>query len=531
MSNTFGQKVKAFIKAASLPGTEKKYQCLLQLKITPLAADKYLQRYHDALLFTCAFPSNKKIHRLAESELKRITAFLEKKKNKDAFLNSGMPFTPYHSCFSHDFTHWLLQHRDCHIRLDQYKDASLDLNDVLKLTLPAPERSETTARLPNDELLDALKVLEKDRLLFLVTELSKLNSQPLIKDHLYESLGVYTRITPHNKQFSVTNNRLLTSTTYYFEEPTRSFDHKELLNRSLNNPATLSEASRKRLITVIKNSMALTDRETDTVTFMEETSLRYYELEQGIAVAIYGMTAARQLPYESYVGYTLLVNGFPVAYGGAWVFGPVANFGINIFEAYRGGGSGYILCQLLRLYRQVFGISCFEIEPYQFGLDNPDGIKTGAFWFYYKYGFRPKDKVLLKLALKEKEKIKTDKNYRTTAKTLVRFTGSNMVLQFGSIKPVQVYDITGKLIQLISKRYKSNTAKAEADAAEKFKTLTGREAANEIEAQVLKEVALWAEAMKIKDEKKLQLLARMVSTKPADLYAYQQLLLEFFTVG
>lgn len=531
MSAFFSRRVKAFVKALAISGPEgvqQKMFCLQQLKETPLLAGRSLIVYHDALLFTCAYPANKKIKAMAEADLKRITTFLQKKKTAKALVNSGLPFTPYHSCFSHDCTRWLLQHPDCKISLSEFKDAGLELNDVLKLTLPSLLKSETTAGLGNEELMDVLQVSKKNRLSFLINELSKLDGQPFIKDQLFESLGLYSDIVPRTKKFSVSDNRIPVQQTEYRPEPVKSFDHWELFDRPVAAPASLNETARRQLVMVIKNSMALKDRETDTVTYMDERSLRLYHLEQGISIAIYGMVPERQMPLESYIGYTLFANGFPAAYGGAWVFGPVANFGINIFEAFRGAESGLVLCQLLRLYRQLFGIRCFEIEPYQFGLDNLDGIRTGAFWFYFKYGFRPKDKALLKLSLKEKEKIKANKQYRTAAKTLVQFTRSNIELRFDKTKPVQVYDITAKVILLISKKYKSDCVKAEAVCMEKFKTLTNVNAATKDELQVLKEVALWAEAFTIKDERKLKLLSAMVTTKPADVYTYQQLLLEFF---
>ncbi|MBK9983286.1 MAG: hypothetical protein IPP15_12935 [Saprospiraceae bacterium] len=56
---------------------------------------------------------------------------------------------------------------------------------------------------------------------------------------------------------------------------------------------------------------------------------------------------------------------------------------------FRNGESAFILAQLLRVYKHVFKLSYFEVEPYQFGLDNPEGIASGAFWFYYRFGFRP----------------------------------------------------------------------------------------------------------------------------------------------
>jgi hypothetical protein len=297
----------------------------------------------------------------------------------------------------------------------------------------------------------------------------------------------------------------------------------------LPEPIQLTERRRAELIRVVKLAMVLSDRETDPVTYMDEGTIRLYELDRGISVAIHGMVPSRQLPLESYIGYTLFKNGFPVAYGGAWIFGERADFGINIFEAFRGGESGYIMCQLLRVFRQVFKVSRFEIEPYQFGLDNPDGIATGAFWFYHKHGFRPTDPVLLELAGKEEERRRKRKGYRTSARTLTRFTGSNMALVFSDGMPTGVYDITDKVKHMIRSRYKGNRARAVSESVRNFLARSGATPGGvEVEAPVMEEVALWAEAMRVTKPEQIELLLRMITVKPADPYLYHDLLLQFF---
>ncbi len=276
--------------------------------------------------------------------------------------------------------------------------------------------------------------------------------------------------------------------------------------------------------------MAISARETDPVTYLQEDSLKIFHLERGIDLAIYGMIPQRQMPLESYVGFTLCKNGFPVSYGGAWIFGQTARIGINIFETFRGGESGFILCQLLRVYKQLFKISYVEVEPYQYGLDNPDGIKTAAFWFYYKYGFRPVDQQLLKLANSEYQKIKTRKNYRSTEKTLVKFTQSNIALNMGKNIHVQVTDISLQLKSFIKNKYQNNYLKAEQESIQAFCRLTPLKAGllDMNERKILTDFAFWAMSMNIKNKSKLQLMKKMIFTKPNNLYAYQQLLLDFF---
>jgi len=506
-------------------------QALLKLlSENTLQLSPILAAYYDALLFICAYPPDKRILLAAENELSRITSFLKMSRPQinTSFVNSGLPYTQYVSCFSHDFVCWLIRHPDCKVSIHSFEHATFQLNDVLKLTLPSLERSETTAGFSNTALLDALWVKQKQQLPFVLNELSRFDQQPYVKDLLFDGLKMYVNLTPRNKKFSRAYNRIPGRKIYFHHELIKRFDSHALLDTKIR-ASKLSSVEKANIILIIKNSMALKDRETDPVTYMDEHSLRFYELERGISIAIYGMIPARQMPLESYVGYTLFKNGFPAAYGGGWVFGERSDFGINIFESFRGGESGYMMCQLLRVFRQVFHIYYFQVEAYQYGLDNPEGIESAAFWFYYRYGFRPLDKKLVKIAEDEFKKISGIKNYHTSKKTLLKFTESNIALNLSGMIPVSVSNMTNKVRQMIQQEYNGNRLKAEQDAVKKFMHVAKlNKTFNQHENQVLKEVALWAGAFKIIESEKLNILCRMISVKPVDLYQYQDLLLQFF---
>ena len=144
------------------------------------------------------------------------------------------------------------------------------------------------------------------------------------------------------------------------------------------------------------------------------------------------MTPEFRLPLESYVGYLAYRNNIPIAYGGGWVFQGRARFGINVLPSFRGGESSVIFSQLIKLYHHYLGVNYFHIEPYQIGHKNSDGIKSGAFWFYYRMGFRPLQKELAKIAAIEFEKIKSDKTYRTEKKILVKLAASELMIDFST---------------------------------------------------------------------------------------------------
>lgn len=509
----------------------EKTKLLKQIPNLKRISSSGLISYHDTLLFLLAYPANRQQLLLTLQALKKLSVLLRKMSvsQKAALLNSGLPNTPYRSRFSHDMVKWLLIHPDCSMRLNQIANDWFDLNEVLKLTLPSLEKSETTAGMENDMLLDTLRVPKNERLQFLVNELSKIEDKTYIKDHLFDGLGIYSDINPKSVKFSRAYNNIPVEEYFFHQSILKKFDYNALLETPVKSAVKLSDESKAQLIITIKNTMALTDRETDPITYMDSNQVWLYEMNRGISIAIYGMYPDRQLPLQSYIGYTLFKNGIPAAYGGAWLFGKRADFGINIFEPFRGGESGYIMCELLRLYRSEFNISYFEVEPYQYGLDNPDGIATGAFWFYYRFGFRPLSKELTRIAAAEYSKISSDKKYRTSKRTLLRFTEDNIALNLGNEIPVKIADIINPVIKMNASKFKSNRLAAENSCVNTFLERTKMKlpvATHEI--QVLKEVSLWAVSAGIQNKAQLDIMQQMVKVKPTDCFRYQKLLHEFF---
>ncbi|MFO1316643.1 MAG: hypothetical protein U1F58_13655 [Burkholderiales bacterium] len=45
--------------------------------------------------------------------------------------------------------------------------------------------------------------------------------------------------------------------------------------------------------------------------------------------------------------------------------------------------------RILRAFHTLYGSGRFVVNPYQFGAGNAEAIASGAFWFYYRLGFRP----------------------------------------------------------------------------------------------------------------------------------------------
>jgi len=364
-------------------------------------------------LFYLAYPGNQEIKDLAQLEMERLGESIKNfSDSKKAKLDlSGLVFTNTHGGFSISLIKWLLKEFPGTASVHSFDEEGIHPREILKHTL-----GEMEFELTSDEKLKPEAWLAKasgtknpvKQLQWFVKQFEKIETSDLIKDQLLDSLKLYVTITPSDKKFSRSFGKINHPTFFHSQGILKKFDEAALIHKKLPSPKKLSAQQKHEIINASRVALCLLNRETDPVTYCNEDGLLYYELEHGLSIALFSMLPERRLPLESYIGFMMFKNGYPMAYGGGWLFGKRSLLGINIFEAFRGGESAFVFAQLLRTYKNAFGADYFEVEPYQFGKNNPEGLQSGAFWFYYRFGFRPVDEKLNQLATEEFQKIQTD---------------------------------------------------------------------------------------------------------------------------
>lgn len=417
---------------------QQKVKLLTDCSSIKLSSANAIKHYHNSLLFTLAYPENEAIRSLAASEMKRLSLFLKSAKQelKDKLILSGITNTQTDGAFSLSLVKWLLNEYGKDVQLHSFDDNGTHPKEVLKYCFP-----EMEFEMLADEKLSAVKWVEKlsgtknkhRQLEWLVKHVDSMRAAELLKDQLFESLSVYVTVKGNDERFSRSfGNTQPKKIFYHTNGILKKFAEAELINKKLPKVTVLSTEQRKKIIDASRTALALLNRETDPVTYCNEDGLMYYELEHGLSIALFSMLPPRRLPLESYIGFMMFKNGYPMAYGGGWLFGHRSLLGINIFEAFRGGESAFVFAQLLRTYKNAFGAEYFEVEPYQFGKNNPEGLQSGAFWFYYRFGFRPLDPQLNQLALSEASKIANEKGYRSSIETLKKFTTGNVFVNFSN---------------------------------------------------------------------------------------------------
>jgi hypothetical protein len=219
--------------------------------------------------------------------------------------------------------------------------------------------------------------------------------------------------------------------------------------------------------------LAALGRETDAIALAYGNGVRYYDLARGIAVALYTMRPGRRSPLDSHVGMMLFKNGVPVGYGGGWPFLGTCRIGVNVFAPFRGGESARLFGEVLRVYRQCFGIGRFVAEPSQFGGTNREGLRSGAFWFYYRLGFRPVDQEAARRASDEWPRLTADPSYRTPEARLRRFTYGDIELRLDPTPDVETSHLSDLVTQWIGARFGGDREAAQHAAAKRVARALG----------------------------------------------------------
>lgn len=152
------------------------------------------------------------------------------------------------------------------------------------------------------------------------------------------------------------------------------------------------------------------------------------DLGAGLRFAAIGVVPARRGVLEATYGHLLLANGMPVGYGGFTTLFAQVNTGINVFPEFRGSEAAYAFEQALRVMHAIAGNARFVVNPYQFGAGNDEALASGAYWFYYRLGFRSADLAVRALAEQEFARLRAERGYRVPVATLRRLAACDIHL-------------------------------------------------------------------------------------------------------
>jgi len=148
----------------------------------------------------------------------------------------------------------------------------------------------------------------------------------------------------------------------------------------------------------------------------------------GLQFAAIGVLPERRGVLEATYGHLLLANGMPIGYGGFTTLFAQVNTGINVFPEFRGSEAAFAFEQALRAMHTISGNARFIVNPYQFGAGNDEALASGAYWFYYRLGFRSAQPEARALAEKEFARMRGERSYRVPIATLRKLAACDIHL-------------------------------------------------------------------------------------------------------
>jgi hypothetical protein len=164
------------------------------------------------------------------------------------------------------------------------------------------------------------------------------------------------------------------------------------------------------------------------------------DLGGGLQFAAIGVVPQRRGLLEATYGHLLLANGMPIGYGGFTTLFAQVNTGINVFPEFRGSEAAYAFEQALRVMHALTGNARFVVNPYQFGAGNDEALQSGAYWFYYRLGFRSAQAPVRALAEKEFARLRADRRYRVPIATLRRLAACDVHLDLADDAAEKFFD-------------------------------------------------------------------------------------------
>jgi hypothetical protein len=249
-----------------------------------------------------------------------------------------------------------------------------------------------------------------------------------VQRYFFEDLDITVPWRLDNSLASRTLKRVPAGRKYYQRGPLRkrTSDLRAELVKAQPPLRILSRKEGAEYVRAVNEVLAVRNRELFPLTSANPGEVYTISPGRGLTIAVYGMQPELRLPLETNFGALLIRNGLPIGYGVAATLFDRVEIAVNVFPAFRAGESAFIFEQFCRLFYHHFGSRVFVVRDTQMGHGEDEALYSGAFWFYYKLGFRAVNQAVRKLAEKENAKIAARRKYRVPVKTMRRLAKTDV---------------------------------------------------------------------------------------------------------
>jgi hypothetical protein len=464
-----------------------KLACLRALERGTLPNAPAVRRLHEALCFAAAYPDDAAVLAQVRRMLAGFARRRDLRRAAAELAETGIAGTELRYPYFADTAAWLARRHPRELGLDwelvddPLEQRVLDRLDLLlaygeSLGLDGDEQEDFSLR----QWLAELCPPGEGEGAFLARRFAALEAEPFLREAYYDELGLPLVLAPGRGTPARTTARSdLRGLATSFQQGPLRHARPELRAALAREPRVrvLTPAEGARTIELAREAMVTRSRDLDVFVYGDPRDVRLLECEDGLAFAAIGFRPERRLPLEAVYGFLTLKNGVPIGYVlNSALFGS-AEVAYNVFETFRGGEAGHVYGWVLACVRHLFGVDSFTIYPYQLGHENEEGLASGAWWFYQRLGFRPRERGTLALMRRELARQGKDPSHRSSRATLVHLARHNVYWSMGRARR----DVIGELdlgalgmraLRLLTRRFGSEREHGErvlvAESAARF---------------------------------------------------------------
>ncbi|MFH1044805.1 MAG: hypothetical protein V1796_07155 [Pseudomonadota bacterium] len=417
------------------PGcAEAKLALLRRLERAELRSARAVWRLHELLCFLRAYPDDGRVLAQVERMLARFAGRTDLKRARDALTDTGIAGTAIRYRFFWSTLRWLVRRWPDRIEIDRGESEVADkLGSMLPLLVTWAEAA-TLKELdpPSFAAIDRLRARGESDAAFFVRRIEAMPGDGFTREAFHDAIEPTYELKPGPDTPSRTRAKHAAAPMAYQREPLRRArpDLREELGRIYRAVRLASAREGEQLIELARSAMVTRSRDLDAFAYGNARAVRLVDDGGGLAFALIGVTPERRALVAATWGYLILHNGVPIGYGEAFVAGRSATMTFNIFASFRGAEAASTFARTLALVRHLFGAESFSLDPYQLGKGNDEAIASGAWWFYYKLGFRPLTADARHVLHRELARMRADPAHRSSAATLRALAETHLIFDF-----------------------------------------------------------------------------------------------------
>ena len=416
-----------------------KLALLKQLAHTRLASARAVTRLHEALCFIRAYPDNAAVLAQAQSMLDGFARRADLRAHRATLANSGIAGTKVRYRFFAGQAQWLGQNWPDQLSLDRDDgDAEPRIARALPPLLTLAEaHALAELKLPGYAALDRLRGRTETDAVFLLRRIAAMPGDGFTREAYSDTMDASFVLAPGPGTPSRTAAHFPAAPVMFRHEPPPRArpDLRAQMARAPRSVRRMSVPDGAALVDLARGAMVTRARSLEAFSFADARDAWFVDDRDGLAFALFGVVPERRNAVASYYGGLTLRNGVPIGYHQADIVGRSAALSFNTFDTFRGGEAAFSFSRWLAALRRLFATTSFSIEPYQLGKDNDEALESGAWWFYAKLGFEPRDAATLGLARDERARLQRSRDHRSRPATLRRLAERHLFFELEPARP------------------------------------------------------------------------------------------------